>query len=429
MNFSRRSIVKAWAAGLVGSGLPLSSPNHRRVLATESVKSLWDRTVRPFLGDDQWRDIFSYDAGHVLMVPLHAAFTEDADPEWVVDFGNHVARFVDYARNGPLPENRINRLQYLYLWTQFALLARSGGHHERVPSGLLDLIRDAQASLWSDEPAWQWGRDPFPGGIRERLRWKQETSETPYSYYRSIIDEELFSFAVAADLVTLGAGEEAAIETVDIADTVFEERGKVQADGGWLFDPGVYWDHPDYAYAGHEQAAPGMEKNPVPGIAGDTSHAHRMPRWLQSLANVPGDAARDSMYADALERLNTQFVRKVLVPPSQEFPAYRTTNFMDGRNGLYRWEYETQGANNGYGPFELSGTLSHGWWIFLDSADMRAMYESMGDSFPLPQEVIDLYVGPNTTRERHPLAALPAYYTDGLAEVIARLAAGLRITV
>ncbi len=28
-----------------------------------------------------------------------------------------------------------------------------------------------------------------------------------------------------------------------------------------------------------------------------------------------------------------------VVPPSEDFSAWRMTNFMDGRNGVYRWGY------------------------------------------------------------------------------------------
>jgi hypothetical protein len=40
------------------------------------MTALWQRTVSPFLLDPQWQREFAYDAGHVLMGPLHAAFRD-----------------------------------------------------------------------------------------------------------------------------------------------------------------------------------------------------------------------------------------------------------------------------------------------------------------------------------------------------------------
>lgn len=423
MKLTRRSALAQTGAFALYRALPRPDSVRAGNPAGESTESLWHRTIHPFLLDDQWTERYSYDAGHVLMVPLHAAFGDDTDPAWREDFMAHAERFQNHLeKGGPLPENRINRLQYLYLWTQHALLAAEQGSTQHVSDGLLVRIRDEHSAIWSQSPAPQWGRDPFAGGVRERLAWKRDVGKTEPSYYRAIIDEELFSFAIAADLVALGVGEDDALEAVRVADAVFRERGAPLDDGGWLFDPGVWEDHPDYAYAGNPVITEHMEKKPVEGIAGDTSHAHRLSRWLRSLEHVPGDEDRSSYYAEVRSRLNTQFMNKVLVPPVQDFPAYRTTNFLDGNNGVYRWEYSTQGEGNGYGPYELSGTLSLGWWTFLASEESRELYAAMSASFPLPSEVVDLYVGPNTTRERHALAALPAYYIEGLGALVARLA-------
>ncbi|HVL24332.1 MAG TPA: hypothetical protein VM450_09605, partial [Thermomicrobiales bacterium] len=238
--------------------------------------------------------------------------------------------------------------------------------------------------------------------------------------------------ALGADLLTIAAltGESAgdsAHEAVELADWFFREEGDPRADGGWIFQPGVTTDHSDYAYAGNPAIVDGMEKNPVPGISSDTSHAHRYARWLRSLRQAGGDGARVTFYDDVLGRLHTQFVSHALVRPTPEFPWYRTTNFLDGGNGVYRWEYATQGKDTGYGPFELSGTLFFGWWMFLNAEDVRSAHQKMGQSFPMAQEAIDVYVGPNTTRDRHPLATLPSFFRNGMAEVIVRLAAELQI--
>ena len=68
-----------------------------------------------------------------------------------------------------------------------------------------------------------------------------------------------------------------------------------------------------------------------------------------------------------------------------------------------------------------------GWWIFLDTDDLRSAYSAMWTQFPLSQTVVDLYVGPNTTRGRHPLVKLPDYFTNGFAELYTILAGKIRL--
>jgi hypothetical protein len=428
---TRRSILRS-AGALAAAGALAHRPAARAIAQRESTESLWNRTIAPFLADDQWTDDYAYDAGHILMVPLHAAFAGTADPAWREAFLDHAERFAKRPISETRKEDRLRQLHYAYVCTQMAVLVAQSGTLDRFPAGLLTMLRDLHRRLWAELPAWQWDHDDFPGGIRERLIWKRELDAPERSYYRAVIDEEFFCFALGADLVAIAAlaGEDAGVaahEAVELADWFFREEGEPRADGGWIFQPGVTTDHPDYAYAGNPTIVDGMEKKPVPGISSDTSHAHRYARWLRSLRQVGGDESRVTFYDDVLHRLHTQFVSHALVPPSPEFPWYRTTNFLDGGNGVYRWEYATQGQDNGYGPYELSGTLFFGWWTFLDAEDVKAAYQEMAHSFPLAREAVDVYVGPNTTRDRHPLATLPSFFQNGMAEVIVRLAAELRI--
>ena len=41
------------------------------------VEGLWNDTVAAQLKDELWNDKNIYDAGHYLMVPMHAAFLQD----------------------------------------------------------------------------------------------------------------------------------------------------------------------------------------------------------------------------------------------------------------------------------------------------------------------------------------------------------------
>lgn len=85
---------------------------------------LWDKTIMSYLQDDLWTTTNAYDAGHFLMVPLHAAFKSNEE-QWQKQFAEHFKRFVNeyYKNNDHIVKSRLDRLQYLYLASQFVVLS------------------------------------------------------------------------------------------------------------------------------------------------------------------------------------------------------------------------------------------------------------------------------------------------------------------
>lgn len=394
----------------------------------DKERELWHVTVAPYLEDDLWLDLYLYDAGHYLMVPLHAAFLLN-EPSWQTQFSEHLKRFLEYENRElePTSNNRLARLHYFYLISRFVVLAEQSGQESSLTLSLVNLLYKRIEKIWHD-PAWMWGRDPFRNGMAERIEWKLNTFDVPYSYYRAITDEELFAFAIAADLrayqrLTGYKNDSSPLlsEILSFAQLVFESEVRVR-DSGWLFQPSVWRDHPDYAFTGHDAKLPDMEPRPVEGIAWDSSHSHRFPLWLTSLMGAYDiNATQRGFYHNLRDELERQFISHVLVIPSSEFDGYRTTNFMDGRNGVYRWKHDTQGED-GYGPYELSGTMLLGWWSFLSTNRICTVYQDIASRFPLSDELIEVYVGPNSSRERHALVKEPEVLKNGLTELIVRLA-------
>src|SRR5204862_7337279 len=113
----------------------------------------------------------------------------------------NLQRFMDSGR-ADFTQIRLYQLHYLYLCSRFAVLAARAGKDSLVPAGLVDYLYTRVEQLWRLDPAGNWDGSTFPGGIRERTLWNiaHATSQLPLSYYRAIEDEDLFSFAVAADL-------------------------------------------------------------------------------------------------------------------------------------------------------------------------------------------------------------------------------------
>lgn len=94
----------------------------------------------------------------------------------------------------------------------------------------------------------------------------------------------------------------------------------------------------------------------------------------------------------------------------------------NGWNGIYCWNYATNAKeNDGIGPYENSGTYLFGWWALLEDGRITDTYSQMAELFPLDDNVIKTYVGPNTTRNRHEMVAQPNLYENGYSELICRL--------
>ena len=160
---------------------------------------------------------------------------------------------------------------------------------------------------------------------------------------------------------------------------------------------------------------------PIKNIAGDSSHAHRWPLFFHSLHKIPTLTPSDQeTIGRAYNGFCQQFTEKVVKIDANDVFI---TNYMDGNNGLYRYRYATTGKNNilGYGPYALSAILGESWYPFCSGVE--DVFEAYRKSYPLKNEVLDLYVGPNTTRDRNPLFRWPDYFVNGFAEIQAKQSA------
>jgi len=372
----------------------------------------WERIVTPYLEDTLWTENFAYDAGHFLQVPLHAAFALGRR-DWQQAFGDHFQSFIDAGP--PRIDNPLYRFQYLYLASRFLVLAQSHRRIDLIPEGLpAELFREVQRA-WEIEPARHWSHDPERQGLvmRDLLDWKLRVRDVEPGYLRAFRDEELFLLVVAADLEKFrrssqeptGLDENVLADVLETSDRLFSQELSRLDDGpGWLLQAGVWSSHPDYRYAGHGRLEPNLDPAPIEGLSMDSAHRHRLPLWLISLAGAhdAGTSGR-THYLGLWRQLETHFMETILVSPGQGFPGYRLVNFMDGRNGVYRYGYQTLGAAQGYGPYGRSGKLRLGWWRFLPGRPPYRLYRDLCAEHPLPEPVATLYTGPATSRTRHPI--------------------------
>jgi hypothetical protein len=409
------------------------APQAQQGERNEVEQQLWAAVItpnlkRPVTANDQAQTV-----GVTWMVPMHAAFHRK-NQAWMHEFAE---QFSLYASNpSALPTGEVaelSRLYYLYLASQFIVLAKKSGQENLIPPNLPALIFSEVHTYWNVTPAWQFDSPHFNGGARERLLWKLKNKKVKKSYYRAVLDHDLYIFGIVGDLKAFEGPEQEKAwnpllnDVLAIAHQVFTQEVTPQPDGGWVFQPGVWTDHPEYAYAGDPEAHPGIKPAPVRGIAPDSSHSLRFPLWLTSLMSAyPAGSEDYRFYENLRSGLDKQFFAKVLHQPTTEFPCFAISNFMDGSNGVYRWSYNTLGKGNGYGPYQNSASFVLGWWIFLDTDRIRNVYRELVAQFPWPRQCDELYLGPKPADAPRPETA---YDPNGSVlrtlHLTALLAAGL----
>jgi hypothetical protein len=400
---------------------------------TASEQSLFQRTVKPRLARDQWTTPARYDAAYLFMLPLHAAFERNY-PEGQQEFADQVARFINDRATVQLnPDAQISWLQYFYFLSRFLVLASDHGRTDLIPRELPGALHGWVTQLWTKGPAWQWFRKPFPGGVRERVAWKLSDQPGPggKAFEHAILDQELFLFAIGADLRhyghTVGSKleKDPVLQELDrVSRRVYDDRVKWNSDSGWTFQPGIWRDHPDHVYECRTEKQAGLKPCDRIGGSEDASHTHRFPLWMRSLLEAaPAQSPERTYYTRLLWGLEKQFFDRVLVNPSPEFAGYRLRNYMDGDNGLYRWGYKQFGPDQGYGPYELSFALLSSWWGFLPGPRARELFGNVTKEFPLSPELLQVYMGPPP--KGRPAGKPNGILVDGTAKFLCMLAAEL----
>ena len=417
----RRTFLAICSAALSGGPLTMSALS----AASSTLDDLWDRTVSGALKMQLWLPQQSYNAGHALMAPLHAAFA-GMRIDRIQEFASQFHRFVREDRQdlGSCPAGEeLSRLHYIYLATQFCRLAQDAGRSMLVDDALPDRLWQELADYFTKKPAWWFQPKLFQGGTRERIIWKLENTTFSLSHYGAIFDHELFALSAMADLRTSKAVRDTARRKLCEEALTLLAKSFASVDGSrrraGFFSPEFWSSHPEFAHSGNTEVLPELPRNVRPNVAEDSAHSHRWPLYLRSfISNVEGaDAA---LGRDVLQALEQQFFDVVVVWPTEDFPAPRLTNYMDGWNGVYRYGYATLGRGVGYGPYQLSGIITIGWWGFLPGDRSIRLWTDFAGKFPLAENVIALYAGPKISRQQG-LMSFPSFFVNGFAELNARL--------
>ncbi len=415
--------------GLLCAFLALTGAINSSTTVSDREEELFKKNIGLYLTRDSWNDALAYLHGHFLMVPLHAAFLEN-EPNWQKQFEDQYRRLIQIPRSN-LCKNPLSRLQYLYTATRFLALSARFDRKSDIMRPLTSYLTDEITDRWISQDAI--GFDiPHFHGVKERVEHKLTLVNPAKSYYAAITDEEAFLFAEAADLLYVESKtkvknpeHDTLRDIVQTGTRVYRERGEFTRDGGWLFDIGMWTDHPDLIFAGQQNIVPGMSEKKVGNITMDTSHFHRFALFVNSMRDANSPGSGDNKFFEKIRLgLAKQLVSKVLRAPTSDMPGYRLTNFMNGMNGVYRYNSADDiGRDKGYGPFELSGTFLIGWWSFLGDDNINKSYGEISKTFPLGEDVMKVYMGP--VYKPAPRSD-KTWYENGLAELFTSLGAKMR---
>lgn len=389
-----------------------------------SSSAEWKKRILVLTREPLWSERDAYDASHVLMTPMHFAFAA-GDENGIKQFEYLMGRFAGRE----LPSGQLTQAQWIYFVSRYLALRSEFNYPlSAVDSYLVQRVSNWLHSKWLYEPAYQWGQLPLTGAksridlIKAEFKWR-------FSYYPAIKDYELFLFSVASDMqfvfrkqagkISIAPEVEGSIKEMRSAGvSVVRERGVFTDDGGWLFQPGIWSDYPDFRFAGHSELKPDLEERRVRNISEDSSHSHRWPLFFRSMiAATDSEGIERDLLIKAYHGFSKQFTQKVVIIKGR---SVLLSNYMDGGNGVYRYKYATVGRNDklGYGASALSGVLGVSWYPFANN--VSGVYQVYKESYPLNEKTVSLYVGPNTIREVNPLFKWPGFFTDGFAELIAR---------
>jgi hypothetical protein len=229
-----------------------------------------------------------------------------------------------------------------------------------------------------------------------------QTFNPSSSYVGAITAEESLVLAVASDLRTYLhhkglASTQLLNEMHTAAYKLYSVGAKPTTNGGWLLQPGKWKNHPDYLYAGHESvptlticADPdsedpscNLEPRPVDGIGMDVSHfLSKWPVCLTAYRDASYDnPTRHEFFERLLAGIEVQIFNQVIKPQPAK-PPYLLTNYMDGTNGVYRWNYERRGKNWGYNASHLSSTPCFSSLALLNSDRIREFYQQIDQTLP-----------------------------------------------
>lgn len=401
----------------------------------ENIDELWEKNVSKYMLGTLWDDSSSYAAGHTLLVPMYYAFSKK-DKEKIEEFHNLFSRYADYLEKNDYNHSYwdLNHMQFNFVASNYINLCVKYDDVKKIPKVLLDYLYD-EAFYYSSSQRQIYKNDvqPFYNAfVAIKRDFELEMPISDLYQYHLVLLLNLKEFSDSGNYPLSEERKVKAKEALDLINTIYEKGVTFIAGEKWLMSVGSWDEHEDFAYMHYYEVTDDMVPSVQKDTTWDTSHFARVPVFLQIIRRANKENDKKVLYYEKLiHGLKRQFMEKVVVKPTEKENYYKTTNYMDGRNGLYRYNYKGRGTV--YLPYELSGTMMLGWWSFLGYG-MQDIYYDMYTKFPLSNDAIELYSvptnisgGKNITRVKGSYIAWPNYFENGFAELICLLASKLNI--
>ena len=323
-----------------------------------------------------------YNAFHNLIIPLYVVAS---DPN------SKVSTALDHFFDAQfiIKKNQLGYgladLHFAYLYTEYMRLLPKKFNDARF-----NRLKKYIVNYWDNEPGNVWSEEirQFKGK-KARINFLLDNSRDIYprgrKYLAALTDFDMFCMSIGTSLATIEMHRNGAAtkELSDIANTWLSCLTKKVSfsDGNrWLLQPGVWADYPDYMYAGYDDidnvTSPRIKEN----IGIDVSHFSRMPAFLLTLAMYFQGNQEAKIYINRLiSGLADQFLTAVVTYPTRTNNLYRFKNYMDGSNGVFRFNYSKD--NKGYNPYKQASHIFYGFWLLLGSTRINTIYQDIYVNF------------------------------------------------
>ncbi len=151
--------------------------------------------------------------------------------------------------------------------------------------------------------------------------------------------------------------------------------------GPWTWQPGKMTDHHDFKYAGNAKIATTLKERKVPGISLDSSHFYaKWPLFVLSAKNASQGVERE-LFQNAIEGLIENLFENV-VSKHEEECVVRYANYIDGTNGVYRWNWQWKGPMYGNSEYGLSYTPFISSLALLNNEQIAGHYRDIASCYP-----------------------------------------------
>ena len=153
----------------------------------------------------------------------------------------------------------------------------------------------------------------------------------------------------------------------------------------WTWQPGKMADHDDFKYAGNAKIATVLKEQKVPGISLDSSHFYaKWPLFFLSARNA-SQGAEKKVFQNAIEGLIANLFKNVVTKDEDEC-VVRYNNYIDGTNGVYRWNWQGKGPTYGLSEYGMTYTPFISSLALLDNVKIAEHYHDISACYPYSDE-------------------------------------------